>query len=742
VRVLIAVSATAEDAYTVEASLTDPAGILLGSNRMGRLKEAPWVAPDVGHRPRPGDPHALLVNEMEARAQLVARLDAGRSQPGEVEAFGRYLFESLLGKQLWGKITDEVVARREGAVELALTWPADQSSLHRPCWEAMHDGAGFLSAHRDLAVAVTRVIADADEGPEPNRIQAPARVLFVLGSDLDDGEIRAGAEILGLLRDTERGKGAIDATVLQAATVDRLTEKCERLKPDIVHFVGHGRLSRAGQGQIELRKGEGELDGWTGGPELLEAMRAGGKLPTLTVLTGCDSAAAGAHMDSLAAELVKGGIPCVIGMAGKISDPVCRLFSRGFGSALNEGKPLLQALTDGRRAGLRRQAKAAADDIAWALPSVCLAPAMTAGYAPVNVKEASDVLRRFDEYGLMNEPVFCGRSKLGQLFDDLLDATEKLEVLVAYTPQREQLGKTRLLHEFAGRAVRAGHVVVLIDDWGSDASQLPSTPLQLGIEMLGAIARTRRLFRLSPPKESVLLQELERVKGAGAELDAVAGDEAWWARLESFRAECKEVELEEKGIGGSLRQALSADLTRLIDDARKSPDPSLDENSRVVVILGGIGKWGTATDLVAGSLFEANGLGSGEEHVPVFATCALPDAEVRLTEAVERARHLEWIQYEKLEPFKEGEDTLVYHWVLLHPRAVEDVRQLPAYAPNFTCTEDEETWTRKFRSHIKGIPGRFEQPVFEAVVEDLHEKELLVEADDEDILAAYLEQQP
>jgi CHAT domain len=740
-RVLIAVSSTADDTYTVEATLAGGRQPLPVSKLMRRLDSAPWVAPAAEYRPQPGDAHAHLLDDPRARAELTRRLQEGEPRSGEVEAIGRYLFESLLGEELWASIKG-AAARDRGTrgIELALGWSADQQVLHRPCWEAMHDGDDFLSAHPDLSVAVTRVIADADDGDEPPQISAPPRVLFVLGSDLDDGEIRAGAEVLGLLRDAERGEGAIDATVLQAATLERLGEKCRQLKPQIVHFVGHGRLSRSGRGEIELRKDEGEADGWADAGELLEAMETEAGLPTMAVVTGCDSAAAGPHMDSLAAVLVKGGIPCVVGMAGKISDPVCRLFSRAFGRALKEGKPLLQALADGRRAGLRRQAKAAADDIAWALPSVCLAPAVTGDYTPVDLATASDVLRRFNQYGLMSDPVFCGRSQLGQLFGDLLDPAKKLSVLVAYSHLREKLGKTRLQHEFAGRAVRAGHVVVMIDDWGNDASQLPGTPLRLAIEMLRKIAKTRQRFKLPPPEGSVLLKELERVKGESPDLGEIGDEEAWGARLEAFLMECAEADLEEKGIAGSLRPALSADLVRLIADARESPDPSLSEESRLVVILGGIGKWGTATDLVTGPLLEASGFGNGDEQIPVFATCDLADAEVPLTEARDRARPLEWVHYEKLEPFGEGEDTLAYRWVLLHPRIGEKF-SLPAYAPNFTSREDEELWENRFREYIKGIPGQFEDPVLRAIVEHLHEKEILVKADDEDILRDYLEQQ-
>ena len=606
-------------------------------------------------------------------------------------------------------------------------------ALHRLGWEAMHDGTRFLGDHEHLSVAITRVVADAEDVECPRPLPAPARVLFAVGSSVGDPRIRPGAEVLGLLRGIERRGSSIDSKIVDAVTLTGLGDACERFQPHVVHLIGHGRL-RDGRGEVQLAAEEEDDSGWVDGEKLLRAIVRGDSRPAVVLLTGCDSAAAGDHVESLAAEMVKGGIPIAIGMAGKVSDPVCRLFTRGFGISLNQGEQLVEAMTHARRAGLQKQQSAAADDLAWTLPSIYLAPCVPSDHAPVEVRAGSGVLERIANYKIRREPVFCGRQELGRQFERLLDQDDELRVLVAYAEGKERLGKTRLQHEFAGRALRAGHVVVMVDDDVGEPSRLPQTPLQLAAALLEQIVKTRERFGLQKLFDSVLLDELSRAIGRGPELEA-AKPQAMLAELNRFLGECRRAtQTNDDALADALGSALVADLQRLMADVHGLEDDSIGPQSGVVLILGGVGYWGRAADLLFDRLIGDRGIDSQEMPVPVFATCSFAeDARATLEAARDRSNGRYWERWMELEPFPEGEDVLTYQWVLLHPWSAHPWGDR-VYAPN---PEKGDGWQDQFRKNFEGIPGDLDDHRFYLIANVLEGSGLLVGGEDDEILEEY-----
>lgn len=670
-------------------------------------------------------------------ADLARRFERSKLEPGDVKAFGSYLFQSLLG-DTWGEVTAAAAADGESAIELALSWPSADHELHRLPWETMHDGNVFLGAHPDFSVAVTRIVADAPEADCPQPVMAPVRVLFVLGAELDDPRIKAGAEVIGLIRGVERGRGAINHSILEDATLVKLEERCRQFEPHIVHFVSHGALDASGRGELQLRSGESDETGWASGERLLRALGEAERAPLLVVLTGCESAAAGDHMDSLAAELVQGGIPSVIGMAGRISDPVCRLFSREFGRALNTGLPLVEAMTEGRRAGLQRQEERAADDNAWALPSIYLAPCVPAGHAPVDAVGASAAFARIEQFKLGEGPIFCGHTQLLEQFDCLFDPGEPLNALVAFSRGEEKVGRTRLLHELAARALRAGHVVVMVDDRRRDPSLLPQTPLQLAVALTRSLIETSQRFGLEARPPRALLGLLEEATGVTFAPDPAEGVLST-SRTKARLVRCEDAEtVDEDLLVAALRDALSEDLERLAEQAREDEEAALPGHARVLVVLGGLGHWGSALELLLEEMVDANGLGSRQSPVPVLASCSLADPGGKYIEqAMQAARGSQWIAFEELKRLGENEETLACQWVLLHPWRSDVEGSETAYAPAAEAPEDAPAWEVPFKRLVKRLPGNLGHPFFYEVALMQAEHEVLVAADDDAVLRAY-----
>lgn len=707
-RVLVEVSPPVEDSRQVELRLDS--GDLIASHAM---------------KASPGEAHAA--------AEMLQRLEQDKTQAGDVLQLGRHLFDCLLGGSAWTAVVDAAASRGDGVVELALAWPAGEHDLNRLPWEAMHDGSGFIGGHRELCVAVTRIVTDAEQTKCGPPAPAPARVLFVLGSDLSDRDIRNGTEVIGLLRDAERGDGAIDPYVLDEASLELLAEACTRFDPDIVHVVGHGQLRQDGTPVVRLG-GDASHDGWTTAEDLLGALTTPSGLPRLVLLTGCDSSASGKHMDSLAAALVKGGVPKAIGMAGKISDPVCRLFVRRFGSALNAGEAIVEAMAHGRRAGLRRQNASAADNPSWALPSIYLAPSVPPDHAPVDVSAQAAVLRRIEWYDLRQDPVFCGRRPFMRLFDNLLDPADQLQVLMAYAEDGRRVGKTRMLHELAGRALRRGHVVVMIDDVGNDP-ELPKTQLEIGVYLLRAIVKARLAFGLEIPPHGALIDELIEISDDEAELDLEPLSSQQRAiRLLSFLGK-RSGDID----GEALRLAIAADLAQLIADARAAPDDdSVGAASQAVVILGGLGKWDEAATTLLDTLLGPAGLGSPDERVPVFAVGSRADWAGERLRTHPKLDGKPWAVVKELGAFGKDEAALAYQWVLLHPRTTVKTKYSDlVYTP---MSGYEDSWHEEFDDCICGIPGKFDEDMFYAVAKALSRGHILAADDDARALAAYAEQ--
>lgn len=713
-------------------------GRLIGSHSMKQLSGSPRVAPCDSNLPAHHEPHGGVARDEEKLGQLMERFEIDGLEKNDVELLGRYLFDCLLGKKIWEKVIAETAKREVKVVELALSWGAEEYDLHRLSWEAMHDGSDFLGVHPDLVVAVVRLVKDAKQDrtdPHP----APAKVLFAIGADLNDPDIRPGAEVIGLLRGVERDGFPIDSLIVDKVTISSLGEACRRFNPHIVHFVSHGKINEeSGSGEIKLQRDEADESGWFTAAKLLDALRMGDAPPSTVVLTGCESAAAGEHMDSLAAELVKGGIPTVIGMAGKVADPVCRLFSRKFGIALSNGERLVEAMTHGRRAGLMQQRHGAADDFAWALPSIYLAPTVPVDHAPIDITRSSATVERIAAYGLWRQPVFCGRQGLGRLFDRLFDDRDDLQVLVAYAKTDEALGKTRLLHEFAQRALWAGHVIVMIDDDVGDPRVLPSSSLQLAAWLLEAIGKARVNFGLDEMFDSRILAELIDLTGEDPHLDQQP-ENGRRTRLHRSLGRWKAAKENGDAFKHGLREALIEDLKQLMTEVRALGDDSIGERSHPVLVLGGIGHWGDAAELLCQELMGPKGLGEQAMPVPVFATCSFEDAAgSMLKDERDMASRRPWVRFEELKPFEDDEDTLAYQWVLLHPWSEYEYGEL-AYAPD-RYVDQAEIWQELFKEKVGGIPGGINTPDFYDLAHVLHRTKYFVGADDDEILAQYVDQ--
>lgn len=589
----------------------------------------------------------------EEAADLATDVRNGSASKKDMDRYGAILFRAAFGVDNWGKLTEAAVSIRAPHLEVAIRGP---QSLR---WEALHDGTNPVAAkgtgsHGQLSVAIVRLVAATRAFPAnaPSSVFPVThipRVLFAVGSRLTDPRVRPGAEFMGIMRHLERQGGTIQPRVLEQATEERLAREIDKFEPDVLHMIGHGRwdeyLKRVG---LELcpEPGGGPGDPLVTADQLLEIFDAAGHLPKVVVLSACQTASADEKasescMDAVpfAAELVAGGVPVVVAMAGDVSDLGCRIFARALTHAISDGAPITEAVTVGRRAAFhKRHGPENGDD--WLLPTVFVADDIPAGTPLVDTTPITRSRDRCRALDLAWEPVFCGRREFFEKMDHILDPEHPLNVLVAYTDDSaKRYGSLRLLRELAARAVREDWLPVLL---GPIDQKIPATREDFAGELRDRLMDMRGNLGLP---------------GRPDRLVAAASSGP-------------------KNLAQAIRETFAELVADLPEDdpARGGPQP------RVVLLCHRVDWWEDVLPELFGTgskMIGPRGLGTGAYPVPVVLTGA--DVSELRRARLERYEGAPWVDFAPLGRFrKDGddpEDILAYLWWLLNPE------EGPVYAP-------------------------------------------------------------
>lgn len=462
----------------------------------------------------------------DAFRKLADAVKTGNASPKQAVAYGRHLFDALLGPRGWAAL-DTPAAGHPLVVELS--W--GPGPLHRFVWELMHDGHHYLALRAQAPVAFVRLVkppgaAGGTAIPGPVTITRPPRVLFAVGSPLDDRQVRAGAEVMGLLREFERDScrqgTAVRARVLTNTSLARLRRGCEELDPDVVHLIGHGRwdgedevgkLTLTSDSADALREppadesGSGEehtaaamADAMGVTPGCVASGRSG---PTLVVVSACDGGVASTDAGlPLGAELAASGVPIVIAMAGAISDTACRIFTRSVVASVARGKDFIDALATGRFAAFAH-ARNTPKYVDWALPAIFLQAELPDAFKLADPQAMEAVRALIRNHDHIDNPLFAGRHELLDDLDVLLGPGNP-GVLVLHSTYPRRVGGTRALRELAAEAIRKGHVPVRIGSFLS-TDDAPTTFPALARAIAGKIVEIAKGEEQVPPPRCTLL---------------------------------------------------------------------------------------------------------------------------------------------------------------------------------------------------------------------------------------------
>jgi hypothetical protein len=255
------------------------------------------------------------------------------SQPAFHEDIGRGLFRSLLPGRL-GELYRAAFAQSAvvgQTLTLELCFDAETMRIARYPWELLHDSTRFLL---QSGVTITRRLPFPDVS-YPVNLHPPLDVLFVSAHPKDHAPLDSAYDLM------ERAVGQsnnLDLAYLMPSTWDTLMDWTLAGAPGILHFEGHGDLTRVGQFFFEDERG---------GPDQVDA-------PTLAAAFYSTSLqavmlAATEDLSSAAPSLILEGFPAVIAMQQPIPPEAMARFARGFYGALLTGQDLDVAVTAGRK---------------------------------------------------------------------------------------------------------------------------------------------------------------------------------------------------------------------------------------------------------------------------------------------------------------------------------------------------------------------------------------------------------
>ena len=283
----------------------------------------------------------------------------------QVRAFGSRLLDAVFDDQVGACVLRSMDEAGRSGQGLRIRLRLDDPDLSAIPWEFLYSGTtGSFLCLSDRTPLVRYV--ELPERIEPIAAQPPLMMLSVISSP-------AGAPPLDIehewakLREALRepvAEGRIVLDRLADPTLEAFQRRLQQSEIHIVHFVGHGGFSEASkEGLLLLQDGAGQPSP-VGADQLGVLLRDHDSL-RLVVLNACEGARQTGEdpFAGLAQNLVRSGIPAVIGMQFQISDRAAITFAGEFYGAIADGFPVDASLAEARKALFTR-----VSPIEWATP--------------------------------------------------------------------------------------------------------------------------------------------------------------------------------------------------------------------------------------------------------------------------------------------------------------------------------------------------------------------------------------
>ena len=309
--------------------------------------------------------------------------DRARKVEESLVKWGQMLYEAAMPVKhttnvmnAWATIGDHVGRRFSVHVDSTLEADAPENEVKSAKeaatlllalpWELLHDGDDYLFQGAK-PVRVRRRLPHTKVHNVPV-VATPIRILLLTARPEDDScpYIDHRASALPLVDAMESLPGLVKMHVLSPPTLPALRDELDRARKEkkpyhVVHFDGHGVFSREvglgglcfehpdDTGKLEKRRHltvftEDTVENGTGLSSLLRDHR----IP-LVFLEACQTAQAEKASESVASELLKGGVASVVAMSHSVLVETSRRFVEAFYEALADGKRVGDAMLAGQR---------------------------------------------------------------------------------------------------------------------------------------------------------------------------------------------------------------------------------------------------------------------------------------------------------------------------------------------------------------------------------------------------------
>lgn len=267
----------------------------------------------------------------------------------EMKDFGALLFQEAVSgpvRDFYQKCQAQADRDRAG-MRLRLT--LDQSVDDLP-WEFLVLNDDFMALNPRSPVV--RYIAGA-ASCSLVKVEYPLRLLIVIAKPSDEVPLDTDAEkesITAALKPLT-DQGVVHLTFIEGNnTWKKLMDALLPNRTHILHFIGHGTFDeKNNEGVLIMADEDGKTE--LVDSERLRVLVQGRSRLALIVLNSCLGTQGGdaQPFSSVAAGLVKSGIPAVIAMQFEISDEAAREISETFYTSLSLNMPVDAALTEARR---------------------------------------------------------------------------------------------------------------------------------------------------------------------------------------------------------------------------------------------------------------------------------------------------------------------------------------------------------------------------------------------------------
>lgn len=285
------------------------------------------------------------------------------------EAFGTALFNALLtGPILQAYRTSRAIADSQDMglrIQLRLQPPG----IAALPWEFMFDPADGSFVALNPGTPIVRY-PELDLTLKPLAIELPLRILGMAAAPVDlprldkAGEVRRIEASVAELQE----KGQVELGWVTGGSYEALKSALRHGPWHIFHFIGHGGFDDASPRRGGVLALEGADDRRTNkiSAGTLGRLLRGHPSLRLVVLNSCQGARTSDAdaFSSVAAMLIRRGIPAAVAMQYQISDQAALAFAQGFYSSLAAGAPVDRAVADARvDVSARRE-----DSLEWGTP--------------------------------------------------------------------------------------------------------------------------------------------------------------------------------------------------------------------------------------------------------------------------------------------------------------------------------------------------------------------------------------